>query len=97
MAIYEIESEGINPIPQARFSELGLRERSDLQRVIRDRVDVVAPETMVLAEEFGSWEDSRRRIDLLDAVEAKRIDVRPDGLVVVGLVPIVAEGTGDSR
>ncbi len=65
MAIYEVESEGIRPVPEARFAELGLKERGDLQRLIRDRIEVVAPDTMVLAEEFGNWEDSRRRIDLL--------------------------------
>ncbi len=65
MAIYEVESESIRPIPEARFAELGLKERGDLQRLIRDRIEVVAPDTMVLAEEFGNWEDSRRRIDLL--------------------------------
>ncbi|MFQ5416836.1 MAG: hypothetical protein ACE5FL_07290, partial [Myxococcota bacterium] len=65
MAIFEIEAESIQPIPEARFRELGLKERGDLQRVLRDRIEVVAPDTLVLAEEFGSWEDSRRRIDLL--------------------------------
>ena len=28
-------------------------------------VEVIAPDTLVIAEEFGEWEDSRRRIDLL--------------------------------
>jgi hypothetical protein len=65
MAIYEVESESIKPIPEAHFAKLGLKERGDLQRLIRDRIEVVAPDTMVLAEEFGNWEDSRRRIDLL--------------------------------
>jgi hypothetical protein len=65
MAIYEVESESITPIPEARFAELGLKERGDLQRLIRDRIEVVAPDTLVLAEEFGNWEDSRRRIDPL--------------------------------
>jgi hypothetical protein len=52
-------------IPAARFAELGLEERRDLQWLIRERIDVVAPDTLVLAEEFGNWKDSRRRIDLL--------------------------------
>ena len=62
MAIYEIESDSIRPLPEVSFAELGLKERGDLQRLIRDRIEVVAPDTMVLAEEFGNWEDSRRRI-----------------------------------
>ena len=37
----------------------------NLQRLLRDQVEVVAPDTMVVAEEFDSFEDSRRCIDLL--------------------------------
>jgi hypothetical protein len=43
----------------------GLRERSDLQASIRDQIDIVAPGAMVLAEEYGRWDGSQRRIDLL--------------------------------
>lgn len=42
-----------------------MTERGDLQRLLRTQIDVIAPGTMVLAEEFSEWEDSRRRIDLL--------------------------------
>jgi hypothetical protein len=43
----------------------GLHERRDLQRLLRENVEVIAPDTLVISEEFGDWEDSRRRIDLL--------------------------------
>jgi RecB family endonuclease NucS len=33
--------------------------------IFREQVEIVAPDTLVVAEEFGEWEDSRRRIDLL--------------------------------
>lgn len=65
MAIYEIATDGIRPLPTITFEQARLRERSDLQRLLRERIDVVAPDTMVLAEEYGNWEDCRRRIDLL--------------------------------
>ena len=42
-----------------------MQERRDLQRLLRENVEVIAPDTLVIAEEFGDWEDSRRRIDLL--------------------------------
>ena len=82
MAIYEIRSDEITPIKSATFSELGIREREDLQRLLRDKIDIVAPDCLVIAEEFGHWDDSRRRIDLLaidrDAnlviIELKRTD-----------------------
>jgi hypothetical protein len=36
-----------------------------LQRLLRSNIEVVSPDTLVVSEEFGDWEDSRRRIDLL--------------------------------
>ena len=65
MAIYELKSNQIAQVPETRFGSEGVKERSDLQRLLRANVQVVAPETMVIAEEFGQWQDSKRRIDLL--------------------------------
>ena len=42
-----------------------MRERQDLQNILKNQIDVIAPDTLVVAEEFGDWEGSRRRIDLL--------------------------------
>ena len=72
----------ISPVPTTTFGAAGVRERSDLQRLLREHVHIVAPETLIIAEEFGSWDASYRRIDLLgidrDAnlvvVELKRDD-----------------------
>lgn len=65
MAIFEIGDDAITPVPPTSFSLAGVSERYDLQRLLRDRIDVVAPDILVIAEEFGDWMDSRRRIDLL--------------------------------
>lgn len=65
MAIYEITPDEITALPQTTFAEAGLLERMDLQRLLREQIEVVAPDTLVIAEEFGDWQDSRRRIDLL--------------------------------
>ncbi len=65
MAIFELTTDQIRKIPETTFAAAGLRERVDLQRLLRREVDVIAPETLVIAEEFGDWEDSKRRIDLL--------------------------------
>jgi RecB family endonuclease NucS len=32
---------------------------------LQNQIDVVSPDTLVFSEEFGEWEDSKRRIDLL--------------------------------
>jgi hypothetical protein len=65
MAIYRISDEKIEAIPQTTFAEQGLRERQDLQALLKKQIEVIAPDTLVVAEEFGDFEDSLRRIDLL--------------------------------
>lgn len=65
MPIYEFASEEIRPLKKRTFSQVQLQERRDLQRLLRANISVVAPDTLVIAEEFGDWDESRRRIDLL--------------------------------
>ena len=65
MPIYELTNERIRPIEQTKFADAGVNERGDLQRLLRDQIEIISPDTLVIAEEFGQWEDSRRRIDLL--------------------------------
>lgn len=65
MPIYEITTEKINPLPDTTFRDVGIHERRDLQRLLRDNISVIAPNTLIIAEEFGEWDESRRRIDLL--------------------------------
>jgi hypothetical protein len=65
MPIYEFCQNGIMALREISFGSANLLERRDLQRLLRENVEVIAPETLVIAEEFGEWEDSRRRIDLL--------------------------------
>ncbi|WBQ11342.1 hypothetical protein L2D01_06040 [Hyphomonadaceae bacterium ML37] len=65
MPIYEFASEEIRPLTKTTFGHVQLKERRDLQRLLRANIAVVAPDTLVIAEEFGDWDESRRRIDLL--------------------------------
>ncbi|CTQ55193.1 hypothetical protein LP7551_03734 [Roseibium album] len=64
MPIYEFSHEKILPLHKTTFSEKQLHERRDLQRLLRENISVIAPDTLVIAEEYSEW-DSRRRIDLL--------------------------------
>src|SRR5262249_9439069 len=75
MPIYEFTQTGISRLEATTFSRAGLRERRDLQRLLRENVEVVAPDSLVIAEEFGEWEDSRRRIDLLAIDKAANLVV----------------------
>ena len=65
MPLYEMTSDAFRPLSQASFADMKVRERNDLQRLLRTQIDVLGDELYVLTEEFGDWEDSRRRIDLL--------------------------------
>jgi hypothetical protein len=65
MPLYEMTSDAFRPIAEASFANLKVRERDDLQRLLRTQIEVLGDDLYVLTEEFGDWEDSRRRIDLL--------------------------------
>lgn len=65
MPLYEFTSTAVSKLARVDFASSGVFERGDLQRLLRDHVDVIAPETLVISEEFSSWDRSDRRIDLL--------------------------------
>jgi hypothetical protein len=65
MALFELQQDRLRPIDGASLADRGVKERADLQRLLRTSIDAVAPGTLLMAEEFSEWEDSRRRIDLL--------------------------------
>lgn len=65
MAIYELKSDSINKLQETSFVEQGIQERGTLQKLLRENIEVISPDTMVISEEFSQWEDSYRRIDLL--------------------------------
>lgn len=65
MPIYEFSGEEIRSLSKTTFEQAQMYERRDLQRLLRANIAVVAPDTLVIAEEFGDWDESRRRIDLL--------------------------------
>lgn len=65
MPLYEMTPNAFRPLSRASFADLKVRERDDLQRLLRSQIEVLGDDLYVLTEEFGDWEDSRRRIDLL--------------------------------
>jgi hypothetical protein len=65
MALYTMTNSEILSVPEANFAAFGIKERRDLQRLLRAHVDVIAPNVLVIAEEFGNWDNANRRIDLL--------------------------------
>jgi hypothetical protein len=65
MALYQVTKSELKPIPETDFGTESLMERDDLQRLLREQIEVLGEGLLVIAEEFGDWLDSTRRIDLL--------------------------------
>jgi hypothetical protein len=65
MAIFQAIKGKLVPIEPTTFSEAGIKERDNIQQLLKQQIDVIAPDTLILSEEFGEWADSKRRIDLL--------------------------------
>lgn len=65
MPLYRIDDRGVTPLAPAAFADIEFRERRDLQPLLRDQIEILGDDLMVIAEELSWWEDSRRRIDLL--------------------------------
>jgi RecB family endonuclease NucS len=42
---------------------------------LRDHIDVLGDDLLVISEEYGDWEDARRRIDLLALDKQRRLVV----------------------
>lgn len=75
MALYELGKTELRPIARTSLNREAVREREDLQRILRDQIEVLDPEILVIAEEFSNWDDSRRRIDLLAVDRAANLVV----------------------
>ena len=65
MALYELTRTAITALDQTTFATQDINERLDLQRLLRQHIEVIAPDTLIIAEEFCEWDESKRRVDLL--------------------------------
>jgi len=65
MAIYRVSGSDASPVEETTFHAEGILERRDLQGIFKRSIGILVPDALVLAEEYGDWEDSRRRVDLL--------------------------------
>lgn len=65
MSLYRIATDKLEPVPSTTFAAENVLERKDLQRLLRHDITPLGDDLMVIAEEYGEWEDSNRRIDLL--------------------------------
>ena len=65
MALYRLAGNGLDRLADTSLVQEGIREAEDLQRILRDQIDIVSPDTLIISEEYSQWDSSSRRIDLL--------------------------------
>ncbi|MDW2109002.1 hypothetical protein [Vibrio sp. 2089] len=65
MAIYELAKDTLVRVEPTSFEAERLKERQDIQRLLRTNIEAISPDTLVIAEEYGHFVESNRRIDLL--------------------------------
>jgi hypothetical protein len=65
MGIYNISRNGIEKVNKTNFQSNGVLERDHLQSYLRDKIEIISPDTLIISEEFSEWDESKRRIDLL--------------------------------
>ena len=53
MPIYELTADSLKPIPVTRYGDNDIKERVDLQRLLRDNIEVDSTDTLIIAEEFS--------------------------------------------
>jgi hypothetical protein len=75
MPLFELTEHELVERKPVTFAHLEIREREDLQRTLRDRIDVLGDDLLVVSEEYGDWENAHRRIDLLALDKQRRLVV----------------------
>jgi len=65
MALYKLTDDRLEVIGRTNFAEIQIKEREDIQRLLRDQIEIIDPDLFVIAEEFSNWQEGSRRVDLL--------------------------------
>jgi len=65
MALYEFDNNQFVEIPETTFIKEGVMERTHIQSALKENIDIISPDCLVISEEYSEWSQGRRRIDLL--------------------------------
>jgi len=75
MPIFRLHNDQLTALRTTRFDQHAVYERNHLQQILKKQIDVLHPDILIVAEEFGDWDESRRRIDLLAIDKEARLVV----------------------
>lgn len=73
--LYDMTDGVLTKVLGTTFKAEQVLERKHLQAAVRDNIAVLGADLLVVAEEFGEFEDANRRIDLLCVDKAARLVV----------------------
>ena len=73
--LFDMTDGSLTPVTRTTFASESVLERAHLQAAVRDHVAVLGEDLLVVAEEFGDFEDAHRRIDLLCVDRSARLVV----------------------
>src|SRR6476620_1912912 len=73
--LYDMTDGSLSKVAGTTFKEEKILERTHLQAAVRDHIEVLGDDLLVVAEEFGEFEDTHRRIDLLCVDRSARLVV----------------------
>jgi RecB family endonuclease NucS len=75
MVLYRVNDQKLEQVQDTSYANERMLERRDLQRLLISNLSPLGDDLFLIAEEYGDWEDSNRRIDLLCLDKQKRLVV----------------------
>ena len=84
MPLYTFKDKQIVEVTSTNFAAERIREREDIQAALRDKIDIISPNTLIISEEFSEWSEENKRIDLLGVDKQANNDIlrTADGLEI---------------
>lgn len=73
--LYDMTHGTLMAVPSTTFRDEKILERAHLQAAVREHIEILGSDLLVVAEEFGDFEDTHRRIDLLCVDKTGRLVV----------------------
>ncbi|HEX8743955.1 MAG TPA: hypothetical protein VF712_12550 [Thermoleophilaceae bacterium] len=65
----DLESREASQLPEVELADIGIKERSDLQRWVEDHTEMVGPDLLLVTTEFDRWEIKQQKVaDRLDVL-----------------------------
>lgn len=75
MSLFRVADDSLEAVPRTTFASAAIKERDDLQRLLRADLSVLDDGLLLVAEEYALFDGSQRRVDLLALDRSARLVV----------------------